>query len=45
MMTMKLSPCGRRVAQGFGTLGALLSTQVALAVNNQRCCRRKWRWP
>ncbi len=34
MMTMKLSPCGRRVAQGFGTLGALLSTQVALAVNN-----------
>jgi len=34
MMTMKLSPCGRRVAQGFGTIGALLSTQVALAVNS-----------
>jgi cytochrome c oxidase subunit 2 len=34
MMTMKLSTCGRRAAQGLGTLGALLSTHVALAVNS-----------
>lgn len=34
MMTMKLSTWGRRAAQGIGALGALLSVQAALAVNN-----------
>jgi cytochrome c oxidase subunit II len=34
MMMMKLSTCGRRAARGLWTLGALLSTQAALAVGN-----------